>query len=106
MRQTHRAGETLWVDDAGQRLPVVNRHRGEVHAAVMFVAVLGASSSPSAAATWTQKLPDGLGAHVRTLAARGGVPASVVPDHLHAAVPRAHRAAPASNRPDTELAQP
>ena len=105
-RQTHRAGEQRCVEDAGQRLPVVNRHSGAVHAAVMVVAVLGASSDTDAAAPWTQRLPDGLGSHVRTLAALGGVPASVVPDHLNAAVTRAHRDEPEGQRTDTDLAQP
>jgi transposase len=44
MRQPPRAGETLFGDDAGQGIASVNRHRGEVHEAAMFVAVLGASS--------------------------------------------------------------
>ncbi len=105
MRQTHRAGEKLLVDDAGQSIPVVNRHSGEVHEAVMFVAVLGASSYTSAEATWTQSLPDWISSHVRTFAALGGVPEIVVPDHRKAAVTRAHRDAPESNRTDTDLAQ-
>jgi len=46
MRQTHRVGEKLCVDDAGQGIPVVNRHSGEGHEAVIVVAVLGASSYP------------------------------------------------------------
>jgi transposase len=106
MRQTHRAGEKLLVDDAGPGLPVVHRHSGEVHEAGIFVAVLGASSYTSAEATWTQSLPDWIGSHVRTFAALGGVPERVVPDHLKAAVPRAHRAEPALNRTSTALAQP
>jgi transposase len=105
MRQTHRAGEKRFVDDAGQRLPVVNRHSGEVHEAVMFVAVLGASRDTDAEATWTQSLPDWIGSHVRTFAALGGVPESVVPDHLKAAVTRAHRDAPAIHRTSPDLAQ-
>jgi transposase len=44
MRQHHRAGEQLFVDYAGQGIPVVNRHSGEVHTVAIFVAVLGASS--------------------------------------------------------------
>ena len=44
MRQTPRAGEKLCVDYAGPGLPVINRHSGEGHEAVIFVAVLGASS--------------------------------------------------------------
>jgi transposase len=105
MRQTHRAGEKLCVDDAGQSLPVVNRHNGEVHEAVIFVAVLGASSSTYAEATWTQSLPDWIGSHVRTCAALGGVPEIVVPDNLKAAVTRAHRYEPVLNRTSTDLAQ-
>jgi transposase len=79
MRQTHRAGEKLFVDYAGQSSPVVNRHSGEVHEAAMFVAVLGAANSTYAEATWTQSLPDWIGSHVRTLAALGGVPESIAP---------------------------
>lgn len=105
MRQTHRAGEKRFVDDAGPGIPVVNRHSGEVHEAVMFVAVLGASSSTYAEATWTQSLPDWIGSHVRTLAALGGVPEVVVPDNLKAAVTRAHRYEPELNRTYTDLAQ-
>lgn len=42
MRQTHRAGETLFVDYAGQAVPVIDQTTGEVRQAQMFVAVLGA----------------------------------------------------------------
>jgi transposase len=42
MRQNHRAGETLFVDYAGQTMPVVDPRTGEVHAAAIFIAVLGA----------------------------------------------------------------
>ena len=104
MRQTHRAGEKLFVDDAGPGIPGVNRHSGEVHEAVIFVAVLGAASSTYAEAPWTQSLPAWIGSHVRTLAALGGVPERVVPDNLKAAVPRAHRYEPALHRPYTDLA--
>ena len=105
MRQTHRAGEKLFVDYAGQSIPIVNRHSGEVHEAVIFVAVLGASNYTYAEATWTQSLPDWIGSHVRTFAALGGVPEIVVPDNLKAAVTRAHRYEPELNRTYTDLAQ-
>lgn len=104
MRQTPRAGEKRFVDDAGQGIPIVKRHRGEVHAAAMLVALLGAATSPYAEATWSQSLPDWIGAHVRTCAALGGVPASGVPDNLTAAGTRAHRYAPELNRTSTDRA--
>jgi transposase len=44
MRQPHRAGEKLFVDYAGQGIPIVNPHSGEVHDAALFIAVLGASN--------------------------------------------------------------
>ena len=98
MRQSHRAGEKLFVDYAGQTLPIVNGQSGEVHEAQIFIAVLGASHSTYAEATWTQSLPDWIGSHVRTFAALGGVPEVVVPDNLKAAVHRAHRYEPDLNR--------
>jgi len=104
MRQTHRAGEQLFVDYAGQGIRVVNRHSGEVHEAAIFVAVLGASNYPYAEATWSQSLPDWIGSHGRAFAALGGVPESVGPENLKAAVTRAHREAPALNRTYTDLA--
>ena len=91
MRQPHRAGEKLVVDYAGQGIPVVNSHSGEVHDVAICVAVLGASNSTYAEATWTQSLPDWIGSHVRTFTAFGGVPEIVVPENLKAAVIRAHR---------------
>ena len=103
MRQHHRAGEKLLVDYAGQSIPVVDSHSGEVHEAAIFIAVLGASNSTYVEATWTQSLPDWIGSHVRALAAIGGVPEVVVPDNLKAAVHRAHRYEPERNRTYAEL---
>ena len=105
MRQPHRAGEKLFVDYAGQGIPVVNGHSGEVHEVALCVAVLGASNYPYAEATWGQSLPDWIGSHVRTFAALGGVPEVVVPDHLKAAVTRAHLYEPEINRTYAALAQ-
>jgi hypothetical protein len=104
MRQRHRAGEQRLVAEAGPGLPVGSPPSGEGHAVAMGVAGLGASHSPEAAATWPQSLPDWSGAPGRTCAALGGGPAVVVPDPGQAAGPRAHRAAPASKRPEAALA--
>ena len=105
MRQSHRAGETLFVDYAGQTIPVVNPLTGEVHAAAIFIAVLGASNYTFAEATWSQSLPDWIGSHIRAFEALGGVPQVLVPDNLKAAVTRAHRYEPDLNRTYAELAQ-
>jgi len=44
MRQTHKAGEKLFVDYCGPTIPVVNPDTGECVNAQIFVAVLGASN--------------------------------------------------------------
>jgi hypothetical protein len=64
MRQTHPPGERLFVDYAGQTVEVIDPLTGEVRAAQIFVAALGASNLTYAEARWTQGLADWLGCHV------------------------------------------
>ncbi len=104
MRQEHRAGEKLFVDYAGQSVPVQNPLSGECRPAQIFVAVLGASSYTYAEATWSQGLADWIGSHVRALAFFGGVPELVVPDNLKSGVTKAHRYEPELNRTYQEMA--
>jgi len=97
MRQTHRAGDKLFVDYAGHTMPVIDRTSGEARQAQIFVAVLGASNYTYAEATWAQSLPDWIGAHTRAFNFLGGVPNIVVPDNLKSGVTRAHRYEPDLN---------
>ena len=105
MRQTHRAGEKLFVDYAGQTVEVIDPHTGEVCTAQIFIAVLGASNYTYAEATWTQTLPDWTGAHVRAFQFFGGVSEVVVPDNLRSGVSRACRYEPDLNPSYAELAE-
>ena len=89
MRQEHRAGEKLFVDYAGQTIPVYDLHTNQMREAQIFVAVLGASNYTYAEATWTQSLPDWIASHGRAFAFFGGVPKLVVPDNLKSAVSKA-----------------
>ena len=82
MRQSHVAGERMFVDYAGTTLEVIDGTTGEVMTAQLFVAALGASSYTYAEATWTQGLSDWIGSHTRAFAFFGGVPAMVVSDNL------------------------
>ena len=95
MRQDHRAGEKLFVDYAGQTVPVIDRTTGEIHEAQVFVAVMGASNYTYAEATWSQTLPDWIGSHTRAFQYLNGVPELVVPDNLKSGVTKAHRYEPA-----------
>ncbi|MCP4994029.1 MAG: transposase, partial [Gammaproteobacteria bacterium] len=78
MCQIHKAGDKLFVDYAGQTVPIVQGDTGEVRFAQIFVAVLGASNYTFVEATWTQSLPDWLASHARAFAFIGGVPKLVV----------------------------
>ncbi len=94
MRQEHRAGEKLFVDYAGQSVPVHDPVSGTTHPAHIFVAVLGASSYTYVEAAWSQGLPEWIGAQVRAFSFFGGVPEVVVPDNLKSGVTQAHRYEP------------
>jgi transposase len=97
MRHDHRAGEKLFVDYAGQTVPVQDPRSGEIRQAQIFVAVLGASSYTYIEATWSQRLPDWIGSHVRALEFFGGAPAILVPDNVRSGVTAAHRYEPELN---------
>jgi len=89
MRQEHAAGDKVFVDYSGKKIPIVDRKTGEIREAEIFVAVLGASSFTYAEATWTQTLPDWIGSHVRMFRFFDGVPRLIVPDNLKSGVSRA-----------------
>ena len=89
MRQEHRAGEKLFVDYAGQTMPVYDLHANHMREAQIFVAVLGASNYTYAEATWSQSLPDWIASHSRAFAFFTGVPQIVVPDNLKSGVNKA-----------------
>lgn len=89
MRQTHVAGEKIFVDYAGPTVPIYDRESGEINKAVIFVGVLGASSFTYAEATMTRSLPDWTGSHVRMFTYFGGVTDLVIPDNEKSAVNKA-----------------
>jgi transposase len=104
MRQTHPAGERLFVDYAGQAIEVADAITGEVRAAQVFVAALGASNLTYAEARWTQGLADWIGCHVNAFASFGGVARQLVCDNLKAGVTAACRHEPGINRSYQEMA--
>jgi len=86
MRQSHKAGEKMFVDFAGVKVPVVDPETGEIRKVPVFVAVLGASSYTYAEATEREDQESFINAHVRAFEFFGGVPEVVVPDNLKAGV--------------------
>lgn len=104
MRQTHVAGEKLFVDFAGDTVAVIDPASGEVQKAHVFVAVLGASNYTYAEARWSEGLADWIGAHGNALAFLGGAPKLLVCDNLKAGVTTACRYEPGINRTYQEFA--
>jgi transposase len=86
MRQTHRAGEKLFVDYSGKKPHLVDPKTGECIEAELFVAVLGASNYTYAEATLTQRGPDFIASHERAFAFFGGTTGAIVPDQLRSGV--------------------
>ena len=86
MRQTHLAGEKVFVDYSGLTMPIHNQRTGEVEKAQIFVAVLGASGYTFIHATPSQTQEDFIYSHVMCYSFFGGVPRVVVPDNLKSAI--------------------
>jgi transposase len=74
MRQVHPGGERLFVDYAGQTVPVVDATSGEIRRAQVFVAVLGASNYTYACATWQQTAADWVASIIDTLGSSAACP--------------------------------
>jgi transposase len=105
MRQSHAPGEKLFVDYAGQTVPVVDRTTGQAKEAHLFVAVLGASNYTFAVPTEGEDLRSWIGAHEAAFRFFGGVPQIVVPDNLKAGVTKAHRYEPDVNPTYQDMAE-
>ena len=104
MRQEHKAGEKLFVDWAGDTMSVVDPDTGEVRAAYVFLAVLGASSYTYAEACFSQDTDAWLSAHSRAFTFLGGVPEILVPDNLKTGVKTPDRYEPEIARGMADLA--
>jgi len=105
MRQTHPAGERLFVDYAGDTVPVFDQIANAERPAHIFVAALGASNYTYAEARWSEGLADWISAHVNTFTAIGGVPKAVVCDNLRAGITKPSRYEPGINRSYQDLAE-
>jgi len=105
MRQEHKAGEKLFVDFPGQKIPIYDARTGQVALqAELFVAAMGASNFLYAEAVVSQELMYWVTAHVHAFEAIGGCPAIVVCDNLRSGVTRPHRYEPDVNATYSEMA--
>jgi len=97
MRQTHKAGEKMFVDYAGQTIGVTDPETGTIHQAQIFVAVLGASNYTYSEAAWDQKIPSWIDSHIHAFEYFDGISEIVVPDNLRSGVSKACRYEPDLN---------
>jgi transposase len=105
LRQEYRAGEKLFIDYAGQTLPVHDPLTGETREAYLFVATLGASNYTFAEASVSQDLPSWIQSHVHALEFFGGVPKILIPDNLKTGVTHPCRYEPDINPTYLDLAE-
>lgn len=99
LRQTYKFGDKLFVDYAGQTVPIHDRVTGAIAQAQIFVAALGASNYAYAEATADQTLASWIGSHVRTYEYMRGVAQQTICDNLKAGV-----TSPCRYEPDVNLA--
>jgi transposase len=106
LRHEYRAGEKLFVDYAGDRIPIYDRQTGDVEfLAPLFVAVLGASSYTFAEASRSQDLSCWIHSHIHALEFIGGAPEVIIPDNTKTGVKHPCRYEPELNPTYRELAE-
>ena len=105
LRQEHRAGEKMFVDYAGQTVPIIDPCSGEIRKAHIFIAVLGASSYTYAQATLAEDLPSWIKAHIHAFEFFQGVTEIIVPDNLKVGVTSPCRYEPDINPTYQDLAE-
>lgn len=104
LRQVHVPGEKLFVDWAGQIVPITQAD-GSILSASVFVAALGASHRIFAEAFPDQKLGSWITAHIHAYEFYGGVPLLTVPDNPKTAVTAASRYEPTLHRTYQDMAE-
>lgn len=104
LRQVHRAGEKMFVDYAGQTVPIVDPKTGEINMASILVAVLGASNYTYAEATMNQDMFSWISSHCRAFEFFGGVTQIIVPDNTKTGVTHPCRYEPDINPTYQEMA--
>ncbi len=103
MRQHHIPGEKLYLDFAGQTMPITNRETGEITNHPLYVSSLGFSSYIYCKLVENQSNQHFCQAVTDSLTFYGGVPRILVPDNLKSAVIKANYYDPHFNLAFKEL---
>ncbi len=97
MHMVHKAGDKVFVDYTGEKLPVLDPESGEIRLMEVFVAILGASQLTFVEAVETQRVEDFIASSENALHYFGGAPNAIVPDNLKSAVTKSNRYEPKLN---------
>jgi len=97
MHLEHKAGDKMFVDFTGQKIPMIDPDTGQCVEAECFVAILPASQYTYVEAVASQRVEDFIACCERALHYFGGAPAAMVPDNLKSAVIKTHRDEPTLN---------
>lgn len=105
LRQHHMAGERLFIDYAGQTVPIYDPTSGDASQAYLFVAALWASNYTFAEATLNLDLPSWIKLHVNAFEFFEGVTEILVPDNVKTGVRNPCRYEPDINPTYHDMAQ-
>ena len=105
MRMEHKVGDKLYVDFAGDKLSIIDKHTGEIQLVEVFVAILGASQLTYVEAVMTQQKEDFIVACENAIHYCNGVPAAIVPDNLKSAVTKSSKYEPTLNDSFADFAE-
>lgn len=105
MKLQHIAGEEMFIDFAGKKLQIIDKHTGEVIPVEVFVSILPCSQYTYVEACTSQKRADMISCCSNALRFYGGVPKAIVSDNLKSAVNRSSRYEPDINRSFKDFAR-
>jgi transposase len=105
MRMTHKAGDKVFIDFAGEKLTFLDKQTGVKTPVEVFVAILGASQLTYVEAVRSQQKEDFIPACEDALHYFGGVPAAIVPDNLKSAVTKSNKYEPTINQTFADFAE-
>ena len=105
LRQEYKAGERMFVDWAGDTVPVWDTQTGESRQAPVFVAILGASNYTFARVFENRQQPAWIEAHILAWEFFGGVAKLTIPDNEKTGVTTAGRYEMDVHRTYEELAE-
>lgn len=105
MRMSHKIGDKLFIDFAGDKLCITEKESGKIKLVEVFVAILGASQLTYVEAVKSQKKEDFIMACENALQYYGGAPAAIVPDNLKSAVTQSDKYEPTINETFADFAE-